>query len=69
MPRTRIRPEDLDIVGVPEIAERAGVKPSRVAKWAQRQRLANPDWYVAGSKLWLWDSVADDVEKLLQESV
>jgi predicted site-specific integrase-resolvase len=62
------RTPDLDIVGVPEIADRLGVSRARVAKWAERGLLRPPEWYVAGSKLWQWENVEQDARQLANNS-
>lgn len=53
---------NLDLVGVPEIAEYAGVNPETVRLWHRGQRRANfPKHYVrvGASQVWLWSEVAE----------
>ena len=53
---------NLDLVGVPNIAEFAGVNPETVRLWSNGQRRANfPTHYISvgASSFWLWSEVAE----------
>jgi len=44
-------------VGIPEIAERLGVKRATVDQWRHREVMPAPAWTVAGRPLWRWADV------------
>lgn len=44
-------------VGIPEIAEKLGVKRATVDQWIQRGLLPPPDWTVGGRPAWNWPTV------------
>jgi len=44
-------------VGVPEIAERLGVKPATVHQWLFRELLPEARWTVSGLRAWDWSQV------------
>lgn len=53
---------NLDLVGIPEIAEYAGVNPETVRLWSTGKRKANfPKHYIGigASSYWLWSEVAE----------
>lgn len=53
---------NLDLVGIPEIAEYVGVNPETVRLWSTGKRRANfPKHYVGvgASSFWLWSEVAE----------
>jgi predicted DNA-binding transcriptional regulator AlpA len=47
-----------DPVGIPEIAERLGVKRATVDQWKQRDLLPEPKWIVGGRPAWDWADIA-----------
>lgn len=51
-------------VGIPEIAERLGVKRATVDQWRLRGLLPDPKWTVGGRPAWDWT----DVEKWAKET-
>jgi hypothetical protein len=53
---------NLDLVGIPEIADYAGVNPETVRLWSTGKRKANfPKHYIGigASSYWLWSEVAE----------
>lgn len=50
-------------VGIPEIAQRLGVKRETVDTWRFRQLLPEPRWTVGGRPAWNWP----DVERWARE--
>jgi predicted DNA-binding transcriptional regulator AlpA len=44
-------------VGIPEVAEKLGVKRATVDQWIQRGLLPEPDWTVGGRPAWNWPTV------------
>lgn len=44
-------------VGIPEIAERLGVKRATVDTWRVRELLPEPRWVVGGRPCWDWPDV------------
>jgi predicted DNA-binding transcriptional regulator AlpA len=52
-----------DPVGIPEIAERLGVKRETVDVWRFRGLLPEPRWTVGGRPAWDWPDVLTWAEK------
>jgi hypothetical protein len=50
---------ELDIVGIKEIAERLRRKPQTVALWRHQNRLPEPDGTVSGAPAWHWGTIAN----------
>lgn len=48
---------DILPVGIPEIAEKLGVKRATVDQWIQRNLLPPPDWTVGGRPAWNWVNI------------
>lgn len=46
-----------EVVGLPEIAERLGVKRPTVDMWRHRGVLPEPSWTVGGRPAWSWPQV------------
>ena len=46
-----------DPVGIPEIAQRLGVKRPTVDIWRTRGLLPEPRWTVGGRPAWAWNDV------------
>lgn len=44
-------------VGIPEVAEKLGVKRATVDQWIQREIFPAPDWTVGGRPAWDWSTV------------
>lgn len=44
-------------VGIPEIAERLGVKRPTVDQWRWRGLLPEPDYTIGGRPAWEWDTI------------
>lgn len=54
-------------MGIPEIAERLGVKRATVDQWRHREVMPAPTWTVGGRPLWRWADVkrwAEDTGRL-----
>jgi predicted DNA-binding transcriptional regulator AlpA len=56
---TSADPMDTDIlpVGIPEIADKLGVKRATVDQWIQRGLLPPPDWTIGGRPAWNWPTI------------
>ena len=50
-------PDDIEPVGLAEIAGRLGVQRDTVDKWRTRGLLPPPRWTVGGRPAWAWDTI------------
>ena len=48
---------ECDPVGIPEIAQRLGVKRSTVDMWGYRKLMPEPTWQVGGRPAWNWPDI------------
>lgn len=51
------RRRPFDPVGIPEVAERLGVKRSTVDQWRQRDLMPAPQWTIGGRPAWNWGDI------------
>lgn len=59
-------------VGIPEIAERLGVKRATVDQWIQRGLMPPPDWTVGGRPAWNWAAIhrwAEETGRLRPDTI
>jgi len=51
--------EDLDLVGVADVAARLGVKAATVAQWKYRGLLPAARWSIGSQPVWIWSEVQE----------
>jgi hypothetical protein len=53
-----MNPQDLDLVGTAEIANRCELEHGTVRQWRTRGHLPDPEWIIGNRPVWRWETVA-----------